>query len=365
MKVIELTNEFSLGNGRAVAISEIASALAKYFDCEVWYSYFVRDLQKVRNHKVKIRKMPKLKIFFELLKIKEPTVVHTHFGKSFLMASLARRLNKNIIHIHTEHVNPPYQLIESSKLKYYLVDLLHWFSYRIGYVDYAVGISKYACSEIKRFGFSKNIRIIYCGVDFGWYNDINIKKLNGLKEKLKLKKNDFVVCCFSRFSPSKNMKILIENFEKIKPCKLILVGAIDYSRRDYFESCLKLAKEKGITIITNVPEEEKKYYYHLCDVFVYPSLWEGFGLPIIEAMACGKPVICFKRFAMKELVKNNYNGFCVNNEDEFFEKIKLLYKNSKLRKRLSENAKEFASNFDWKKIGEQYKKLIDNIKTKK
>ncbi|MEM5797830.1 MAG: glycosyltransferase family 4 protein [Candidatus Aenigmatarchaeota archaeon] len=357
IKIVELTNEFSMGNGRSVVISQLASKLSRYFDCEIWYSYFVK-MQKVKSEKVKIKKIPQKKIFLKLLKIKKPTVIHTHFGKSFLIASLAKLINNNLIHIHTEHINPPYQLIKKGKINYYKVKLLDWFSYK--FVDLAIGISDYACKEIEKYGVPKR-KIVHIpnGIDVKDYQKIDGTKLKKLKKELNLSKNDFVFGCFSRFSKSKNIKFLIKNFEKFPKSKLIIVGAIDNNDRGYFEECVKLARKNNSIIIPNVQEEDKKYYYHIFDVFLYPSLWEGFGLPMIEAMACGKPVICFNRFSMPELVKNYYNGFCVNTQKEFFNKIELIYKNNKLRKKLSKNAKKFVSNFDWEKITKKYKDLIN------
>lgn len=365
MKIIEVTNEFSMGNGRSVVIAEIASELAKYFECEIWYSYFVRGIQKVRNPKVKVIKIPQYKIFLRLLNVKEPTVVHTHFGKSFLSTSLAKIFNKNIIHIHTEYVNPPYKVLPNgNKWNYYKIKLLDKIAYK--QINKAIGISKYACNEIKKCGVSvSKIVFIPVGVNYEYYQKINYKKIKKLRKRLKIKKSDFIFGCFSRFSPSKNIKFLIENADKF-PGKLILAGAIDVNAKKYFKECLEMAKKnKKVKIVTNVKEEEKKDYYHLFNVFVYPSLWEGFGLPIVEALACGKPVICFHRFSMPELVKNYYNGFCVKSEKEFFEKVNLIYKNQKLRKKLEKNAKNFASNFDWEKIAKKYYDLINNLLIKK
>ncbi len=117
----------------------------------------------------------------------------------------------------------------------------------------------------------------------------------------------------------------------------------------------------NVKIITNLDDQEKALFLNSVDVFLYPSSWEGFGLPIIESMACGKPVICFKKFAMKELVKNNYNGFAVETEEEFLDKLNLLIKDEKLREKLGENAKKFSKKFNWKDVGLKYKKLFEEI----
>ncbi len=80
MKLLELTNEFSLGNGRSRVISDLASVLNQFFDVEIWYSYYVR---KPPEANVKLVRMSQAEMLRRLIKIREPTILHTHFGKVF------------------------------------------------------------------------------------------------------------------------------------------------------------------------------------------------------------------------------------------------------------------------------------------
>ncbi|WP_447968235.1 glycosyltransferase family 4 protein [Nitrospira sp. M1] len=114
------------------------------------------------------------------------------------------------------------------------------------------------------------------------------------------------VLCVAGADPTKNVQSLILAFsllpEKIRHGhQLLLVG--DLKKQD---DLLRLAKEKGIeaqTVFTGVVSDEQlvRFYQH-ASVFVFPSLYEGFGLPVLEAMACGCPVVCSNTSSLPEVV---------------------------------------------------------------
>lgn len=87
--------------------------------------------------------------------------------------------------------------------------------------------------------------------------------------------------------------------------------------------------------------------YQNAEVFVFPSLQEGFGLPILEAQACGTPVITSNIEPMSELVP--YKDFLVNpnNPEEIAEKLEIITQNPEIRKQLSEDGLEFVKKFSW------------------
>lgn len=348
MKIIELTNEFSMGNGISEVIKNISDGLTDNFPVEIWYNYFLRKLPKT---KAKLIQKKYLQMLIELFRLREKTIIHTHFGRTFFIGSLAKILNPNIIHLHTEYINTPIEASQGKKSSYYSIEFLHKLSYLYGRgITKAIGISKYASDEIKRYGVKNNkIDLIYLGVE---------SKI----EKSPKVNSPPIFGSLARFSKSKNMKFLLDNYKKF-PMKsqLYIAGAIDILDKDYYLQCDRLAKREKVKLISNLPREKFNEFYNQFDIFLYPSQWEGFGLPIMEAMSYGKPVVCFKKYAMPELVKNNYNGFVVEDGEEFIEKVNYLFAHPQLVKKMSKNALNESKKFSKEKMVNAYLKTIKEL----
>lgn len=113
------------------------------------------------------------------------------------------------------------------------------------------------------------------------------------------------------------------------------------------------------------PVTDVKKEYLSSSVFVLPSRFEGFGLVIIESMACGVPVVAFDcENGPRSIITDGENGFLVPpfNISLFAEKILLLMKNQELRCRMGENAQKTASQYEMDKIGIQWELLFDELK---
>lgn len=113
------------------------------------------------------------------------------------------------------------------------------------------------------------------------------------------------------------------------------------------------------------PVTDVKKEYLSSSVFVLPSRFEGFGLVIIESMACGVPVVAFDcENGPRSIITDGENGFLVPpfNISLFAEKILLLMKNKELRCRMGEKARKAATQYEIDKIGNQWKKLFDELK---
>lgn len=351
MKIVELTSEFSMGNGISNVIKTVSEELNKDFEVEIWYSFFLREKLETEVKSIKVERKD---VFKKLLTIKEKTIVHTHFGKNFVLTTLAKFFNKNIIHIHTDYVNPHYKITKDFPLNYYKVKWGDFFGYFFGLgVDRAFGISNYSCKEIrKNFVPWKKIKKISLGIE------------SPAKKSNKKYGKNIKFGCLARFSRSKNLKFLIESFPYFpKDSSLKVVGAIDLRDKEYYEECNNLAKKNGVKIQINLSNKEFEEFYNSIDVLLYPSNWEGFGLPLVEAMARGNPCMCLNKFAMPELVKNNINGFVAKNEEDFIKKINLFMDKSIL-KRLSNGAYNFSKNYTKEKMGKNYVKEIKLIAKK-
>lgn len=105
----------------------------------------------------------------------------------------------------------------------------------------------------------------------------------------------------------------------------------------------------------NFKENELGHFYKNAKVFIFPSLYEGFGIPVLESMACGCPIILSKCGSLPEVAGNA--GLFFDNEEDLCEKIKLLLSDEKLRKTYSEKGLAHVKKFDWKVAAEQCLKV--------
>lgn len=99
-------------------------------------------------------------------------------------------------------------------------------------------------------------------------------------------------------------------------------------------------------------------------IYCMTSISEGFGMTVVEAMSCGLPVICYDIPAMGELI-NSDNGFIVDNDNEFIDKMLLLSSDKDLYVKLSKNAKNKSKEFDIEKIGLEWINLFNTLKKNK
>ncbi|ABK62543.1 glycosyltransferase family 4 protein [Clostridium novyi] len=186
-----------------------------------------------------------------------------------------------------------------------------------------------------------------------------------LKEKYNIT-NPFVLY-LGGFSARKNVPSLINSFLKVHSSlnddyNLVIAGA----RKDLGEYL-----NKKYSSLTNkikftgfIPQEELPIFYNACDSFVYPSLYEGFGLPPLEAMSCGIPVITSNTTSIPEVVGNS--GLLINpySEDDISNSLVKLLNDKTLQETLSKRSLKQSARFSWQKTAkntfEVYKKVFQS-----
>jgi glycosyltransferase involved in cell wall biosynthesis len=106
--------------------------------------------------------------------------------------------------------------------------------------------------------------------------------------------------------PRKNIPVLIETFEQIRkagrPEKLIIIGKKGWHYDESLHRIHASPLSSDIIVKGFMDEPELSWHYHHASAFVYPSLYEGFGLPILESMACGCPVVTSNTSSIPEVV---------------------------------------------------------------
>ncbi len=161
------------------------------------------------------------------------------------------------------------------------------------------------------------------------------------------------VLCVGRLNARKNLAVLAEAFSLAKkkqglPHTLVIVGKPDHASGGLLKSVRK--KGGGEILFTGfVPDEDLPGLYAWADVFVYPSLFEGFGLPIVEAMASGVPVVASDTPALRETMGDA--GWAVNplQADQMAAAISGLAGDEKLRQDFIAKGSARAAEFDWRR----------------
>ncbi len=153
----------------------------------------------------------------------------------------------------------------------------------------------------------------------------------------------------------KNVLALIRAFVALKqkkglPHTLVLVGRADTNYPDVLKEA---ARHTFIRHLGELNDDDLVALYNLSDAFVLPSLWEGFGIPLLEAMACGTPVIASDRCSIPEVVGEAAALFDAPDVDALEDVLYNVLKDKELRNRLSKKGLERAQAFSWQRAAKE------------
>ena len=155
----------------------------------------------------------------------------------------------------------------------------------------------------------------------------------------------------------KNVPTLIKAFYKLKKSKLehklVIVGGKGWKYSQIFDLIEELKLQKDVIFTDYVSDEDLVKLYNTADLFVYPSLYEGFGLPPLEAMACGCPVITSNTSSLPEVVGDAGIMIDPYDIDSLKESMLKILTDSELREEMSRKSLERAEIFSWKKTAKE------------
>ena len=132
--------------------------------------------------------------------------------------------------------------------------------------------------------------------------------LQTLRQQLGLSENDQVILSLCTLEPRKNLTTLITAFEQVlrqsdgSKLKLVLAGSMGWKTTALTEQLRSSSAAHSIVVTGHIPDRQLASLYSLADAFVYPSVYEGFGLPPLEAMQCGAPVVVGNTSSLPEVV---------------------------------------------------------------
>lgn len=163
----------------------------------------------------------------------------------------------------------------------------------------------------------------------------------------------------------KNLPRLIEAFKKLRESsdiQLVFTGKADPHYPEVKEAVKEMGLEENVIFPGLVSEKELIYLYNAAMIFVFPSLYEGFGLPPLEAMRCGTPVVASRSSSIPEICgEGNAVFFDPYDVEDIAEKIAMVYKDTDLQANLIANGAKRAAEFSWEKMSEDTFKIIQNV----
>lgn len=194
--------------------------------------------------------------------------------------------------------------------------------------------------------------------------ELGIDKEREVKE---LTKNSSYVLFVGSIQPRKNIIRLVQAFEKIKEdpdncnLKLVLCGGKGWLYEDTVKKIETSSAKSDIIRVENADDSLLAAFYRNAEFFVMPSLYEGFGLPVLEAMSFGLPVICANNSSLAEIAGDSALMVDGNSTKDLAEKIKILTLSQSLQAELSLKSLERVKNFSWEKAAKETLKALESI----
>ena len=242
----------------------------------------------------------------------------------------------------------------------------HSFAFRTGYKTllpilankskHVITVSEFSKTEIIRhFNIpDEKITVIY-NAPFKNGNTITLSK-NILPDKP-------YILSVGSIDPRKNLKRLVKAYLKLNnpDISLLLIGATNKNFSNDKELFELLNSNKNIVFLGYKTDAELQYYYENALFFVYPALYEGFGLPPIEAMSFGCPALVSNRASLPEVCGNAALYCDPESVDDMHEKINYLILNTTIRKSMISAGKLQAAKFSWQQSAEKLNSLINKF----
>ncbi len=217
-----------------------------------------------------------------------------------------------------------------------------------------IAVSDHTASETARLlGVPRErIDVVYHGVDPS-FRPLSADEVSSFRRRHRLPER--FVLFVGTLEPRKNLARLIEAFARIYDgeVKLVLVGGRGWLYDDLFSTVQRLDIEDGVRFAGYVRSEELPLWYNAATVFAYPSLYEGFGMPVTEAQACGTPVLTSNCSSLPEAAGHGALLVDPYDVESIAAGLKQLLEDAALRETQRERGLAHARTFDWSRTAEE------------
>jgi len=268
---------------------------------------------------------------------------------------------KSVVTIHDigfEHIPEAYHWAN----KLYHKFIIHFIKI---FASHIITVSNYTKQDlIATYNIpAEKISVVYNGYDEEKYSIIPDAK-EKLKEKFKI---DYPFILFvGRLELKKNIVRMVEAFGLFRkrhpddPRKLVLIGqaGIDNGLELAKEKIKELNIENDVVFTGWLGSSDLPLFHNAADLFFFPSLFEGFGIPLLESFACGCPVVCSSTTSLPEVAGDAALMFDPTNIDDMVGRLEQVLLNKEIQDRLREKGLARVKNFSWNKCARETLKIL-------
>jgi len=214
------------------------------------------------------------------------------------------------------------------------------------------------------------ITVTYEGYDKDRFKPQSKSKIESVKSKYKVK-GDYIIFV-GTLQPRKNLERLIEAFDIVNgkwkmengKLQLIIVGKRGWMYYQIFEKVKTLKLDDRIIFTDYVPDDDLPALISGATVYVLPSLWEGFGIPVIEAQACSVPVVVSKTSSLPEIVGDSAILIDPESVDSIASGINEVLTDEKKRFDLVKRGFENIKRFSWRNCAQETLTILEKVASK-
>ena len=195
------------------------------------------------------------------------------------------------------------------------------------------------------------VTVVYPGVETRFCRQDDPVELQRVRDRYGIGEGPFILGV-STLEPRKNWPALIRAWTRLRrenrlPHRLVIAGGKGWLTEGIFEAAEASGLQSDIVFTGFVADADLPALYSAADVFALPSLYEGFGIPVLEAMACGLPVVCADNSSLPEAAGDAALLVKALDEQALADAILRLVEDSALRSQLRERGFEQARRFTW------------------
>jgi glycosyltransferase involved in cell wall biosynthesis len=248
-------------------------------------------------------------------------------------------------------------------------DYLDWSTrFALNKAKKIISVSAFTKKEILDIygDYEKKIKVVHNGYN----NDLYVKSNN--KEKIKKIMRKYGIegpylFYVGRLEKKKNTPLLIDAYAVLKEYnkdikeKLVLAGNASFGYDEVEYTIREYGLEEDVIVTGWAEEEDMPYLYSGASAFIFPSKHEGFGIPLLQAMACEAPIVCSDIPVLKEVAGDSALYFNPDKTEDLAEKIKIILKDEEKRKKYINNGKNRVKKFSWEKCAKDTLDVLNDV----